>query len=146
PVRLREVILQVLVRQPRLPVLLNPFHAARREVRRRPAARAFLQELEVELGGFERKAVRAFFRGAADREDLAADFPHVRAAPLYDVARGRQRGAEGVVLVVGHRLSAYRLDVRNSSYPRPVNWMKQKPCPNGSAISASLPYGCDVIS
>ena len=39
---------------------------------------------------------------AADGEYLAADLPHIRAAPLHYVSGGGQGSAEFIELVIGH--------------------------------------------
>ncbi|OWK19200.1 hypothetical protein AJ88_43860 [Mesorhizobium amorphae CCBAU 01583] len=73
---------------------LDPFHTARGEVRRRPKARLLLQHVIGDFRAFEGDEKLPAIVPAADRKDLAADLPDMGAAPLDDMGRLRQRGAE----------------------------------------------------
>src|SRR5690242_6633753 len=100
---LPEISLEVAIGEAGLPVMLDPFEAARGEIRRGPEAPPFLQELEGEIARLEGDVRFLALVPAADREDLAAHLPHMRAAPLNDVRGGRKRTAEAIEFSVGHR-------------------------------------------
>ena len=55
-----EIILQRIVGQPGLCVMLDPFHPARREIRRGPQTRLFLQDFISDVGHFEGVGGNAF--------------------------------------------------------------------------------------
>src|SRR5690606_34245103 len=60
------------------------------------------QHFPADVGNLEGDAGMVAALPAADREDLAADLPDMRAAPLHDMGGGGERGAEGVEFAVAH--------------------------------------------
>lgn len=104
-VGLAQIVLQVVVRQARLRVMLDPFHAARRKVRRRAQTRLVLQDFIGEVTRLEGKRGLPI-RPAADGEQLAADLPDMRAAPLDHIAGRGERAAKRVEVVIGHNGAA----------------------------------------
>src|SRR5271166_5019485 len=70
--------------------------------RRGPNSGEGLQYSETRFGAFESDGELGRVRPSADGEDLPADFPNACIAPLNDVGRVRQRGAERIILFAGH--------------------------------------------
>src|SRR5690606_26971521 len=87
---LGDVVPQFGVGEPGFGIELDPLEAARGEVGGGPEARLLTQDLERQLADLEGDEGLPRSVPAAKGEDLAADLPDVRAAPLDDVAGGRQ--------------------------------------------------------
>lgn len=85
-------------------VMLHPFHASGGQIRRGSEAGHVWQDFPRNIGDFEGKGGR-IIGPAADRKELAADFPDVRIAPLYDMGGGFERAAKGVVFFACHEVS-----------------------------------------
>src|SRR5215469_4764692 len=109
--RLAEIVAEIRVGEAGLRVMLDPAHAARGEVGGGAETRLLLQHLEGNPAHLEGEA-RLLLAPAADREDLAAHLPDMRAAPLHDVAGGGKGAAEAVELLVVHR-SPIEIDIRH---------------------------------
>src|SRR6186713_2024690 len=102
PVTFREIVLQRSIVHAFAGTALDPRHAARGEIGRRYQPWLLLQQIKAHFGAFEGDEESLPVIPAADGENLAADFPDMRAAPLHDMGRGMERGAESVVFVERH--------------------------------------------
>ena len=96
-----EIGPQFLVAEPGPSILLRPFQTPGRQIGRRADAWLILQHVEGHGTDLERETRLRLGRDT-DGEDLRSDFPHMRAAPLHDEARGRQRAAELVEILDRH--------------------------------------------
>src|SRR4051812_26570112 len=81
--------------------MLDPFQPARRKIGRRTQAWLLLEHFERNVADLEREAWLTI-RPAADRKDLATDFPDMRPPPLNHVSCRREGAAEFVELFVCH--------------------------------------------
>src|SRR5271169_530861 len=94
----------------RFGIMLNPAHAARSEIGRGPQAGERFQDLERSRTDLEGESGDGFVP-SADREHLTANLPHMRSAPLHDMARRGQGGAEAIEVVVGHARASHPAEV-----------------------------------
>jgi hypothetical protein len=93
-----DVDLEFVARQAGIAVVLQPFHAARRKIRRGAYSAHVGQYFEGNGRGFERHG-RFTAVPAADREQFATDLPDIRIAPLDHVGRTGQGRAKGVYVI-----------------------------------------------
>ena len=99
-----NVIAEAVIGEARIVELLDPFHSARCEIGGGAQTGAVGENLKCKVCDFERDGGVCIAHPEHGKE-FAANFIHIRIAPLNDMGRLGQGGAENFEFIAGHNPS-----------------------------------------